>query len=76
MKAIKATYKDGRIKLSEKPTDPGPMEVVVVFPESADDPWNEILRDPHPRPALLTLAKKVKKEIAQGKAEPLDFSQL
>ena len=39
MKAIKAIYENGKVKLSEKPEEPGPVEVVVVFPEPSDDPW-------------------------------------
>jgi hypothetical protein len=76
MKAIKATYKNGRVTLSEKPPEPGPFEVLVVFPETADDPWESILNDPTPRPALAKRLKELEKEIAQGKASPLDLDQL
>ena len=76
MRAIKATYKNGKITLSEKLSDPGPLEVLVVFPEPADDPWQQILNDPTPRPALVQWIKEVEKEIAEGKATPLDLDQL
>ena len=76
MKAVKATYKNGKITLSEKPLEPGPMEVLVVFPEPADDPWERILNDPAPRPALMQWLKEVEKEIAEGKVTPLDLDQL
>ena len=76
MKAVKAVYQNGKIKLSEKPADQGPMEVVVVFPEPSDDPWLEILNDATPRPALARWMKEVQKEIAQGQAKPLDLNQL
>lgn len=76
MKAVKAIYHNGKVKLSEKPSDPGPVEVVVVFPEPSDDPWETILKDPTPRPALARWIKEVRKEIAQGKAKPLDFKRL
>src|SRR5437764_15457242 len=66
MKAIKATYKNGRVTLSEKPPEPGPFEVLVVFPEPADDPWEAILHDPTPRPALVKRMTEVEREIAQG----------
>jgi hypothetical protein len=76
MKAIKATYKNGKITFSEMPPEPGPVEVLVVFPEETDDPWEQILNDPTPRPALAKWMTEVKKEIAQGKASPLDLDQL
>ena len=76
MKAVKAIYEKGKVKLSEKPKSQGPIEVLVVFPEAADDPWSEILNDATPRPALARWAKEVKQEIAQGKANPLQIEQL
>jgi hypothetical protein len=66
MKAVKATYKNGRITLSEKPSEPGPVEVLVVFPEATDDPWQAILSDPTPRPALVQRLKEVEEEMAKG----------
>ena len=76
MKAVKAIYEKGKIKLSEKPAEEGPMEVVVVFPELAKDRWEEILNDPTPRPKLNNLVAQVKKEIVQGKAKPLNLDDL
>jgi hypothetical protein len=76
MKAVKAIYEKGKVKLSEKPTEAGPMEVLVVFPEPADDPWEAILNDPTPRPALAKWVEEVKEEIAQGKATPLNLDDL
>jgi hypothetical protein len=76
MKAIKAIYKNGKVKLSETPTEPGPMEVVVVFPEPSDDPWEAILSDPRPRPALARRIQEVRDEIAKGKTKPLDLDAL
>ena len=76
MRAVKAIYEKGKIKLTEKPAEQGPVEVLVVFPELAGDPWEEILNDPKPRPALARWVKEVKKEIAQGKAKRLNVEQL
>jgi hypothetical protein len=76
MKAVKAIYENGKVKLAEKPKASGPVEVLVVFPESADDPWTAILDDPVPRPTLAKWIKEVKKEIAQGKAKPLRIDDL
>jgi hypothetical protein len=74
MKAIKAVYRDGRIHLTEPAPDPGPVEVLVVFPE--DDPWQRLLDDPTPRPALVELVKEVRREQEQGKTRPLDLGDL
>ena len=76
MKAIKAIYQNGKVKLSDKPSDPGPMEVVVVFPVPSDDPWEAILNDPRPLPALARRIQQVRDEIAKGKTKPLDLDQL
>ena len=76
MKAIKATYKNGKITLSEKPTEAGPMEVLVVFPEASDDPWSSILAETTPRPAFARFAQDCLEDIAKGKAKPLDLDQL
>ena len=76
MKAIKATYKNGKITLSEKPPDAGPVEVLVVFPEVTDDPWESILAEKTVRPAFAEYAKSCLEEIRKGKAKPLDLDQL
>jgi hypothetical protein len=76
MKAVKATYRNGRITLSEKPPEPGPFEVLVVFPEATDDPWESILAEQTPRPAFAKFVKSCLKDIAKGKAKPLDLDQL
>ncbi len=76
MRAVKATYKNGKVTLSEKPSVSGPVEVLVVFPEPADDPWEAILNDPTPRPALIKRMREVEKQIAEGKSSPLNLDQL
>jgi hypothetical protein len=77
MRTVKGIYQGGRIRLAEKPKNPGPTEVLVVFLEANEnDPWEKILNDPTPRPALTRLVKQVKKEIAQGKAKPLNVDDL
>ena len=75
MKAIRATYSDGRISFSEGISESGPVEVLVVFPEAADDPWNEILEERTPRPAFADFAAECLKKIAKGKAKPLELDQ-
>jgi hypothetical protein len=76
MKAVKGVYEKGKIKLAEKPDEPGPVEVLVVFPASADDPWEAILNEATPRPAFEQWVREVIEEIAQGQATPLDLQQL
>ena len=71
MKAIKATYMDGQITLSELPAFSGPTEVMVVFPDATDDPWHRILDDATPRPTLSARIKDVEAEIREGKARAL-----
>jgi hypothetical protein len=67
MKAVKATYKNGRIRLSKKLADPGPIDVLVVFPEDADDPWEAILAEKKPRASFMKFVKECVKEIARSR---------
>jgi hypothetical protein len=76
MKAVRGTYSKGKIRLKEPAPDAGPVDVLVVFPETADDPWDAILNDPTPRPALTKFVKKCREQIAKGKAKPLTLDQL
>lgn len=76
MKAVKATYENGKIAFAEPPPSPGPVDVLVVFPEPADDPWESILAEATTRPAFAEFAKDCMKKIAKGKAKPLDLDQL
>jgi hypothetical protein len=76
MKAIKGVYQDGAISLLEEAPDRGPVEVLIVFPQAEPDPWEKILSEATPRASFAEFAAKVKQEIAEGKAQPLDLSQL
>jgi|GraSoiStandDraft_55_1057291.scaffolds.fasta_scaffold1523614_1 hypothetical protein len=78
MKAVKAVYQNGQITFSEPVpnAEPGPTNVLIVFPEEADDPWHSILEDSTPRPALDRYVQACLDEIAQGKSEPLNLEQL
>lgn len=75
MRAVKATYRNGQLTLSEIPPQSGPVEVLVVFPDS-DDPWERILHEKNAPPAFTKFAKKCMKEIAAGKAKPLKLEDL
>ena len=76
MRAVKATYLRGQVTLSELPAEPGPVEVLVVFPEAADDPWESILAETTPRTQFAKFAKECLEKIAQGQAKPLELDQL
>ena len=76
MKAVKATYANGKIAFAEQPPLAGPVEVLVVFPEPADDPWQSILAEETTRPAFAEFAKDCLIKIAQGQAKPLKLDQL
>jgi hypothetical protein len=74
MRAVKAIYEKGKIKLAEKPEEKGPVEVLVVFPES--DPWESILNENPPRESFLKYVEECKEQIRQGKAKPLNLDDL
>jgi hypothetical protein len=76
MKAVKAIYEKGTIKLSEQPSEEGPLEVLVVFPSATDDPWQAILDEETRRPSFEEFAKACEEEIRQGKAVPLRLDDL
>ena len=76
MKAVKATYENGQITLAELPPSGGPIEVLVVFPEESDDPWERILTDPARRPELSKWIAEVESEIAEGKTRPFGIDDL
>jgi hypothetical protein len=63
MKAVKAKYENGQVTLTESPPSGGPIEVLVVFPEAVDDPWEQILADPARRPELSKWIAEVEREI-------------
>ncbi len=80
MKAIPAIYENGTVTLLEPVEVEGPTEALVVLAdpkaESNLDPWEEILRDPTPRPALSREADEVLAELHAGKTKLLDPDDL
>ena len=73
MKAIKAVYEDGRLSLAEEAPEKGPVEVVIVFPNGEEDPWERILSEPTMRPAFAKFMQEALDDIAQGKTKPLNL---
>jgi len=69
MKILKGKYENGQIKLME----PAPE---FVFLDRDDRRWDEIIRDPGPRPALCAEADQVLEDYRAGKTAPLDPKKL
>jgi hypothetical protein len=76
MKILKAKYENGQVKLTEPAPEPGPVDVEVVFLDRDDRRWDEIIRDPGPRPALCAEADQVLEDYRAGKTAPLDPEKL
>jgi len=76
MKILKGKYENGQVSLTEPAPEPGPLDVEVVFLDSDDRRWDEIIRDPGPRPALSAEADQVLEDYRAGKTTPLDPDRL
>lgn len=76
MKILKGKYENGQVSLTEPAPEPGPVDVEVVFLDRDDQRWDEIIRDPGPRPALSAEADQVLEDYRAGKTEPLDPKKL
>jgi hypothetical protein len=76
MKILKAKYESGQVKLMEPAPESGPVDVEVVFLDEDDRRWDEIIRDPGPRPALGAEADQVLEDYRAGKTLPLDPEKL
>ncbi|MBI4487479.1 MAG: hypothetical protein HY694_00205 [Deltaproteobacteria bacterium] len=76
MKILKGKYENGRVSLMEPAPEPGPVDVEVVFLDPDDRRWDEIIRDPGPRPALCAEANQVLEDFRAGKTAPLDPKKL
>jgi len=76
MKILKGKYENGQVSLMEPAPEPGPVEVEVVFLDPGDRRWDEIIRDPGPRPALSAEADQTLEDYRTGKTAPLDLKKL
>ena len=76
MKILKGKYKNGQVTLTEPAPEPGPSDVEVVFLDSDDQRWDEIIRDPGLRPALSAEAAQVLEDYRTGKTTALDPEKL
>ena len=72
MKAVKATFENGRLTLTEPPPESGPVDVLVVFPEKQDDPWRSILAEESPRTAFSSFAQECLEQIKSRAGQPSD----
>ena len=70
MKILKGKYENGQVSLTEPAPEPGPVDVEVVFLDPEDRRWDEIIRDPRPRPALSAEADQVLEDYRAGKTAP------
>ena len=59
MKAVKARFENGQVTLSELPPATTATDVIVLFLEPTDDPWEKIVADPNPCAALVQWVKDV-----------------
>jgi hypothetical protein len=76
MKILKGRYQNGQVKLAEPAPEPGPVDVEVVFLDADDRRWDDILKDPAPRPNLSAAADEVFEDYRSGKTTPLDPDKL
>ena len=74
MHAVKATITDGNVKLEQPVNIKGPVEAIVVVLDP--DPWEALIRDPRPRPALTAASQEALAEFLSGRTAPLDPEDL
>jgi len=74
MKSIRAIFENGQVRLLEPVDVAGPVEGVLVLPDP--DPWDELIRDPSPRPGLAKEADEVLQRHHGGQSKPLDPAAL
>jgi hypothetical protein len=76
MKILKGKYENGQVKLTEPAPESEPVDVEVVFLDQDDRRWDEIIRDPGPRPALSAEADQALEDYRAGKTASLDPEKL
>jgi hypothetical protein len=64
MKAFKARFENGKVTLNEPVPDSGPVDVLVVFPETVEDPWQTVVHDAPPRTDLSKTAERARLDSA------------
>lgn len=65
MKAIKAIVENGQVRLTEPLGEEGPRDAIVVVMDA--DPWEVIVRDERPRPALRKAREDALAQFDAGK---------
>ena len=78
MIAVRARYENGRVTLLD-PVDSngdGPLEGLLVLPGPEVGPWDRIINDPTPSPALSREIGEVIAEHRAGKTKPLSLEDL
>jgi hypothetical protein len=74
MQAVKATITDGNVTLDQPVDIKGPVEAIVVVLDS--DPWQAIVADPRPRPALAKSSREALDEFLAGQTTLLNPENL
>jgi hypothetical protein len=69
LKAIKAIYEKGKVKLFEKPVEQS-------LSEDVDDPWQAVLNEKRPRPAFQKFVDQCQMEIKRGNSRPLNVDSM
>jgi hypothetical protein len=70
MHAIKAIVEDGSVTLQEPLNVEGRVEAILVILDT--EPWDVLVRDPRPRPALTKASEQALDEFLHGQTVPLD----
>ncbi len=70
MRAVRAVIENGRVVPVEPLDVTGRRDAIVILLDR--NPWDAILDDPRPRPALEKAAEEAHQEYVHGRTMPLD----
>jgi hypothetical protein len=70
VRAVKAIVEDGNVTLQEALDVKGRVEAILVLLDP--DPWEGLIRDTRPRPALTKASQEALEEFRAGRTTPLD----
>ena len=70
MQAVKAIVEDGNVTLQEPLNMEGRVEAILVILDP--QPWDALIRDTRPRPALTQASRQALDEFLHGQTAPLD----
>ena len=70
MHAVKVIVEDGQVTLQEPLGVRGRVEAILVILDP--EPWDALIRDARPRPALTKAGQEALEEFLSGQTLPLD----